>query len=172
MTEQSETRCVKCGGGGRVPGRYRGSGWAWVPCAGCPDCEPEPSPQEPDPLHPTGRCTCAGEGRCAWCRRVPPPEPPTPEGVDDETLRITAEVYAKLPEAIRSTIIFGGLCALRDAARAEERRGWRVANGLRQHLVGLRIACNARDERETSKAITEILKEARALKDTPSKGGT
>lgn len=20
-----------------------------------------------DPLHPTGRCTCAGEGRCEWC---------------------------------------------------------------------------------------------------------
>ncbi len=20
-----------------------------------------------DPLHPTGRCTCAGEGRCGWC---------------------------------------------------------------------------------------------------------
>lgn len=25
---------------------------------------------QPDPLHPTGRCTCAGEGRCEWCRRV------------------------------------------------------------------------------------------------------
>lgn len=21
-----------------------------------------------DPLHPTGRCSCAGEGRCTWCR--------------------------------------------------------------------------------------------------------
>ncbi len=21
-----------------------------------------------DPLHPTGRCTCGGEGRCEWCR--------------------------------------------------------------------------------------------------------
>lgn len=21
-----------------------------------------------DPLHPTGSCTCAGEGTCAWCR--------------------------------------------------------------------------------------------------------
>ena len=21
-----------------------------------------------DPLHPFGRCTCAGEGRCAWCQ--------------------------------------------------------------------------------------------------------
>ena len=20
-----------------------------------------------DPLHPTGRCTCVGEGTCAWC---------------------------------------------------------------------------------------------------------
>ena len=20
-----------------------------------------------DPLHPTGKCTCAGEGKCAWC---------------------------------------------------------------------------------------------------------
>jgi len=24
----------------------------------------------PDPLHPTGRCTCGGEGRCAWCQEV------------------------------------------------------------------------------------------------------
>lgn len=23
-----------------------------------------------DPLHPTGRCVCAGEGQCDWCRRV------------------------------------------------------------------------------------------------------
>jgi hypothetical protein len=23
--------------------------------------------EAPDPLHPTGRCTCAGEGTCAWC---------------------------------------------------------------------------------------------------------
>ena len=22
-----------------------------------------------DALHPTGRCTCTGEGRCAWCKR-------------------------------------------------------------------------------------------------------
>ncbi len=22
----------------------------------------------PDPMHPFGRCTCAGEGECAWCR--------------------------------------------------------------------------------------------------------
>lgn len=36
-------------------------------------------------------------------------------GFDDETLRIVAEVYAKLPEAIRATTIFGGLCAMRDA---------------------------------------------------------
>lgn len=20
-----------------------------------------------DPMHPNGRCTCAGEGQCAWC---------------------------------------------------------------------------------------------------------
>lgn len=24
--------------------------------------------REPDPLHPRGRCTCSGEGRCYWCR--------------------------------------------------------------------------------------------------------
>lgn len=23
-----------------------------------------------DPLHPNGRCTCAGEGRCDWCQRI------------------------------------------------------------------------------------------------------
>lgn len=23
-----------------------------------------------DPLHPEGRCTCAGEGQCDWCRRI------------------------------------------------------------------------------------------------------
>ncbi len=23
-----------------------------------------------DALHPTGRCTCGGEGRCAWCKDV------------------------------------------------------------------------------------------------------
>lgn len=23
---------------------------------------------EPDIMHPTGRCSCAGEGKCAWCR--------------------------------------------------------------------------------------------------------
>ena len=27
----------------------------------------------PDPLHPTGRCTCAGEGRCEWCRKYEEP---------------------------------------------------------------------------------------------------
>lgn len=21
-----------------------------------------------DPMHPDGRCTCSGEGRCEWCR--------------------------------------------------------------------------------------------------------
>lgn len=21
-----------------------------------------------DPLHPTGRCSCGGEGQCEWCR--------------------------------------------------------------------------------------------------------
>lgn len=24
----------------------------------------------PDPLHPNGRCECAGEGRCDWCVRT------------------------------------------------------------------------------------------------------
>src|SRR5688572_11642491 len=24
----------------------------------------------PDPLHPTGRCTCGGEGRCGWCKDI------------------------------------------------------------------------------------------------------
>lgn len=28
---------------------------------------PEPST---DPMHPSGHCTCAGEGTCAWCSRV------------------------------------------------------------------------------------------------------
>ena len=23
-----------------------------------------------DLLHPTGRCTCAGERRCEWCKRI------------------------------------------------------------------------------------------------------
>lgn len=27
----------------------------------------EPTAPEIDPLHPTGRCTCSGEGRCDWC---------------------------------------------------------------------------------------------------------
>lgn len=27
----------------------------------------------PDPLHPTGRCTCFGEGRCEWCLKTPSP---------------------------------------------------------------------------------------------------
>lgn len=27
-------------------------------------------PTELDPLHPTGRCTCGGEGRCAWCAEI------------------------------------------------------------------------------------------------------
>lgn len=22
-----------------------------------------------DPLHPNGRCTCCGKGRCGWCKR-------------------------------------------------------------------------------------------------------
>ena len=26
-----------------------------------------------DPLHPTGRCTCHGEGRCEWCRKYEEP---------------------------------------------------------------------------------------------------
>jgi endonuclease III len=25
-----------------------------------------------DPLHPFGRCTCAGEGKCEWCQRLCP----------------------------------------------------------------------------------------------------
>lgn len=27
----------------------------------------EPPHTAPDPLHPTGRCTCGGEGSCEWC---------------------------------------------------------------------------------------------------------
>jgi len=34
-----------------------------------------------DALHPTGRCTCAGEGTCRWCNRatVPPGQSPEDE---------------------------------------------------------------------------------------------
>lgn len=28
-------------------------------------------PPQVDPLHPCGKCTCCGEGRCEWCRRHP-----------------------------------------------------------------------------------------------------
>jgi hypothetical protein len=30
------------------------------------------SPASFDELHPTGRCTCGGEGNCQWCQRVCP----------------------------------------------------------------------------------------------------
>jgi hypothetical protein len=49
------------------------------PCPGCgetanqrmrikhkPDCSVMANPPV-DPMHPNGRCTCAGEGRCEWC---------------------------------------------------------------------------------------------------------
>lgn len=32
-------------------------------CIGCRQC----SETGVDPLHPTGACTCHGEGRCKWC---------------------------------------------------------------------------------------------------------
>lgn len=30
--------------------------------------EEEPTPDATDLLHPTGRCTCYGEGTCEWCK--------------------------------------------------------------------------------------------------------
>lgn len=44
----------------------------------------EATPTTVDPLHPTGRCACAGEGTCAWCcdavrREAFNPEPTTAE---------------------------------------------------------------------------------------------
>lgn len=62
--------------------------WPGYPCAPAPGVvaapleriktAPEPAPntssQHSDPLHPTGRCTCGGEGRCDWCKAHPDPE--------------------------------------------------------------------------------------------------
>ena len=37
----------------------------------CMECRKEDEPDDGrtlvDPLHPTGRCTCAGDGSCSWC---------------------------------------------------------------------------------------------------------
>ena len=59
-----------------------------------------------DALHPTGRCTCTGEGRCAWCRRDAaraPVEPATEPrvtcslcGDDAETTVIYRKDHASL----------------------------------------------------------------------------
>lgn len=51
--------------------------WPGYPCAPAPGVAVAPLAgltAEPDPLHPTGRCTCGGEGRCDWCKAHPDPE--------------------------------------------------------------------------------------------------
>lgn len=44
-------------------GIHEGLGKAW----------PNQAEDYVDPLHPTGRCTCGGEGRCDWCKANPDP---------------------------------------------------------------------------------------------------
>lgn len=45
-----------------VPCIERSNHRAWVPA--------RPWELSDDPLHPTGRCTCGGEGRCEWCQKI------------------------------------------------------------------------------------------------------
>jgi hypothetical protein len=34
-----------------------------------PRLDPQRMRELDEALHPAGKCTCAGEGRCEWCRR-------------------------------------------------------------------------------------------------------
>lgn len=55
-------------------------------------------PTTADPMHPTGKCMCAGEGTCAWCcdavRREDAPEPTTAE--DTEQVLKTLDARTRL----------------------------------------------------------------------------
>jgi hypothetical protein len=63
-------RCEKdIGHGGDHVANFREKPLAW--CSSGPVFI-EPAP---DPMHPAGRCTCAGEGRCSWCQRSDEPAP-------------------------------------------------------------------------------------------------
>jgi hypothetical protein len=46
-----------------------------------------------DPLHPTGRCRCGGEGRCDWCTAHPAPYQLTEDDGVSNSTRIAIDPY-------------------------------------------------------------------------------
>lgn len=54
-----------------------------------------------DPLHPTGRCSCAGEGTCTWCRtHASTPEAGPVVAIAGSPLAVRPPVQEKVPGAL------------------------------------------------------------------------
>jgi len=53
-----------------VAGQAEGRNTYLLPCGAPKHLEADPilDISQADALHPNGRCTCGGEGRCAWCK--------------------------------------------------------------------------------------------------------
>lgn len=93
-----------------------------------------PRPAEPDHMHPTGRCSCGGEGRCDWCKANPDPyqEEPAPEAILEVMQDTTAYIESCLAarptlEAVRKVVQqyndpanekFGSLVAMQKITQA------------------------------------------------------
>jgi hypothetical protein len=72
--------------------------------------ETEQTATDPDPLHPTGRCTCAGEGDCEWCKAIIDCEFPDPCSCEEalglrEKLRVTTGLLTAIELDIHHALV-------------------------------------------------------------------